>query len=407
MPTLSDHLASHGPHMTASAMRAVNRAAVTATVRRKGSVTRAALCAETGLSKGAVSSLVAELIRDGVLCEDGAEGGRRNRVLRLNDAVGVALGVEMGTLMCRGIATDIAITPLQHVVRPVTSTSVESTISLIASMARELLAGESRPCLGLTVAVPGPTDAEGHLVVFSESLGWSDVPLAGRLTDALGYPVRVINRPRAGAIGEHWYGAGRGVDNMIYVSVSDGIAAAIYIDGRLFAGAQGFGGEFGHTTMLIDGPPCVCGNRGCLETVASLPAIREAIRARMRRGETTSLTEPITYQAIIAAARDGDALALEEVRSASEFVGIGVANLIDIFNPSLVIVGGYLAEAGEVVLNAVRRTAQRRTFPLTYRSVQIQRNALSLDSACVGACAQVVNEYVARMEPALAGDTWF
>jgi len=119
------------------------------------------------------------------------------------------------------------------------------------------------------------------------------------------------------------------------------------------------------------------------------------------------LTEPITYQAIIAAARDGDALALEEVRSASEFVGIGVANLIDIFNPSLVIVGGYLAEAGEVVLNAVRRTAQRRTFPLTYRSVQIQRNALSLDSACVGACAQVVNEYVARMEPALAGDTWF
>ncbi len=387
-------------------MRAVNRAAVTATVRRTGRITRAALCEATGLSKGAISSLVAELIRDGVLYEEGAGDGRRNRALRLNDAVGVALGIELGTLECRGIVTDIAIAPLRHALQPVASTSVEASIGLIASMARQLLAGEARPCLGLAVAVPGPTDAEGRIVVFSESLGWSDVPLAERLTEELGFPVRVINRPRAGSIGEHWYGAGRGVDDMVYVSVSDGIAAGVYIDGRLFSGAQGYGGEFGHTTMLIDGPSCVCGNRGCLETVASLPAIREAIRARMRRGETTCLVEPISYQGIIAAARDGDTLALEEVRSASEFVGIGVANLINLFNPSLVIIGGYLAEAGEVVLNAIRRTAQRRAFPLTYRSVQIRRNALSLDSACVGACAQVVNEYVGRMEPALLGSIW-
>ncbi len=150
----------------------------------------------------------------------------------------------------------------------------------------------------------------------------------------------------------------------------------------------------------------LCGNRGCLETVASLPAIREAIRGRLRRGEDARLCEPITYQAIIAAARDGDALVLEEIRKASDFVGIGVANLINLFNPSMVIIGGYLAEAGEVVLNAIRKTAQRRAFPLSYGDVQIQRNALSLDSACVGACALVVNEYVAQMEPALLRSNW-
>ncbi len=391
--------------MTATSMRAVNRATLIAAVRRTTGLTRAALSEATGLSKGAVSSLVAELLKSGVLYEGGKDGSR-NRALHLNNALGVALGIEVGRSECRGIVTDIGITPLGHTLQQVSSTSVESYIGLICTMARDLLAAEQRPCLGLTVAVPGPTDPAGQVVVFSESLGWSDVPLARRLSAELGFPVSIANRPRAGAMGEHWYGAGLGVDDMVYVSVSDGIAAGVFIGGRLFLGATGYGGEFGHTTVLVDGPECVCGNRGCLETVASLPAIREAIRGRLRRGEDARLCEPITYQAIIAAARDGDALVLEEIRKASDFVGIGVANLINLFNPSMVIIGGYLAEAGEVVLNAIRKTAQRRAFPLSYGDVQIQRNALSLDSACVGACALVVNEYVAQMEPALLRSNW-
>ena len=386
-------------------MRAANRAALIAAVRGRGGMTRTAFGQATGLSKGAVSSLVAELVEDGVLYEEGGAVGRRNRALHLNDALGVALGIELGTSECRGILTDITVTPLCHALCPVSSTSVESSIGLITSIARDLLAGESRPCMGLNVAVPGPTDAASKVVVFSESLGWTDVALARRLTDALGFPVSITNRPRAGAVGEHWYGAGIGVDDMIYVSISDGIAAGVFIGGSLVAGATGYAGEFGHTTILIDGPECVCGNRGCLETLASLPAIREAIRTRVRLGEASGLREPITYQGIIAAARDGDGVARGEIRKASEYLGVGVANLINLFNPSLVIIGGHLAGAGEVVLNGIRKTAQRRAFPLAFGDVQIQRNALSLDSACIGACALVVHEYVGRMEPALLGFT--
>ncbi|NLD71086.1 MAG: ROK family transcriptional regulator [Chloroflexi bacterium] len=406
MPSTARPRRTQPIHVTTASMRAANRAALVAAVRRHGPITRSALSEWTGLSKGAVSSLVAELLRDGVLYEEDAAAGGRNRALHLNRALGVALGIELGTSECRGIATDVAMNPVRRSLQPVTSVTVEASIGLIAAMARQLLEGETRPCLGLAVALPALTDAEGQRVVFSEGLGWSDVPLAGRLSDILGVPVRVTNRPRAGAMGEHWYGAGVGVDDMVYVSVSDGIAAGAFIEGRPLIGATGYGGEFGHTTVLLDGPPCVCGNRGCLETVASLPAIRQAIRQRVRVGADTSLREPIAYRDIIAAVRDGDALALGEVRRASEYLGVGVANLINLFNPSLVIIGGYLAEAGEMVIHSIRKAAQRRAFPVSYRHVQIQRNALSLDSACVGACALVVNGYIAGLEPALCGSPW-
>jgi len=401
------HRPEHVP-VTAASMRAANRAALVAAIRRQGALTRAALSEWTGLSKGAVSSLVADLLRDGVLYENDADAiaGARNRALHLNRDLGVALGIELGTSECRGIATDVAIRPLRRALRPVASTTVEASIALIADLARDLLAGEARRCLGLTVALPALTDKEGRTVIYSEGLNWSDVPLAARLEELLGYPVRVANRPRAGAMGEHWHGAGMGVDDSVYVSVSDGIGAGVFIEGRPFSGAAGYGGEFGHTTVLLDGPPCACGSRGCLETVASLPAIREAIRAAVRQGTPTCLAEPITYRGIIDAVRDGDALALREVRRAAEYVGVGVATLINLFNPSLVIIGGYLAEAGEVVLHAVRKAAQRRAFPTSYRHVEIRRNALSLDSACIGACALAVNGHIARLEPALRVVPW-
>jgi len=166
-------------------------------------------------------------------------------------------------------------------------------------------------------------------------------------------------------------------------------------------------GNVGHTTILIDGPECVCGNRGCLETVASMPAVIRSIQARLQGGEPSTLnrlldeTAQLTHYDVIAAARDGDAVMLDEIRKASRYVGIAVANLMNLFNPSLVIIGGQLAEAGEMVVNTVRNTAQRRAFPLSFTGVQIVRNALGADSVCIGACALVVDQYIAQIEPAL------
>ena len=404
--TRSDGDLSYLPQLTS--IRGINRARLISLIRRRPGLTRTALSLASGLSKATVSTLVAELLAEGFLFEDDAEGSRqRNTNLYLNRKAGVAVGIELSAEECRGVLTDMSINTLKHVQRPLGSPRVEEAVNTLAALAHELLADIQMPCLGVAVSVPGATDPAGQSVAMAESLGWSDVPLAPRLAARLRCPVTLINRPRAGVLGEHWYGAGVGIRDLVYVSISSGIAAGILIGGRLFTGANSYCGELGHTIILPDGPECVCGNRGCLEAVASLPAIIRAVQARRQQGESSVFLDRLppggqmAHQDIIAAARDGDPIVLEEVRRASRYIGLAVANLVNVLNPHCVIIGGRLAEAGEIMLSIVRETVQRRAFPLSYAGVQIVKSALGLDSVGIGACALVVDQYIAEVEPAL------
>jgi glucokinase-like ROK family protein len=390
-----------------TSIRVINCARLISLVRRNPGVTRSQLSQMSGLSKGTVSILTAEMIGKELLSEDSERGSKqRNNGLFLGSGSEVAIGIEVSPDECRGVLTDLSMRCQRRAERQLSSSRVDITIATILLLVDDLLVGRPSRCLGVGVAVPGPTDAGGKTVVFSESMGWSDVPLAQKLQEQLTAPVTVVNRPRAGVLGEHWYGAGVGFQDVIYVSISSGIAAGILMGGQLLTGSYGFSGELGHTTMLLDGPQCVCGNRGCLEAVASLPAVVQAVRQRAESGESSEWHERLqanghlVYQDIVAAARGGDPLVLDEVRKASRYIGVAVANLIDLFNPSCVIIGGRLAEAGEIVLNTVRETAQRRAFPVSYAGVRIVRNALGLDSVAVGACALVVDRYVSELQNA-------
>lgn len=381
-----------------TSIKGINRARIISLIRRRPGSTRTELARLSGLSKGTISNHVAELLDEGMLYEDQSGGRQRNIGLRLNRDAGRAIGVELWPGECRGVLTDMAMHSLKHAERQLPSTDVEGAIDAILSISEELLSGVEEACVGLVVGVPGVTNKQAQTLVYSESLGWSDVPLAQRLAERLPYPVSLINRVRAGALGEHWYGAGLDVDDMAYVSLSSGIAAGILIGGQLFTGAFGSGGELGHTTVLVDGKECLCGNRGCLETVASMPAVIGAIQARLQSGQSSMLGEvdQLHHTDVIAAVRNGDTLATSEVKQAAKYVGIAVANLINLFNPRVVIIGGQMAEAGEIVVSAVRNTVQRRAFPLSYSGVQITRSALGVDSGCIGACALAVDQYIAQ-----------
>lgn len=379
-----------------TSIRAINRARLILLIRRQPGLTRTDLSRLSGLSKGAISNHVAELLAEGILYErDGAADRQRNSGLWLNRHAGVAVGIELSAGECRGVLTDAEVRPLKQRQRSLSSNRVEETIETLHGLIVDLLDGVPGLCLGVVIGVPGPTDEPGQTISFSESLSWSDVPLVKRLSERLPYRMRLFNRAQAAVWGEYWYGAGIGADDLIYVSISSGVAAGILIDGQLYTGSRGVSGELGHTTVLVDGAPCVCGNRGCLETVASMPAIIQAITARRR------MTEPLSVQDVINAARDGDSVVADEIKKAGRYLGIAVANLIDLFNPSRVIIGGQLAEAGEIVVNTIRETAQRRTFPMSYAGVQIVRNVLGADSVCIGACTLVIDQYVAEVESAL------
>ena len=298
-----------------TSIRTINRARIISLIRRNPGLTRSQLSLRSGLVKGTISSLTAELLAEGFLREEDPGGRVRNTRLWLNRDAGVAVGIELSPDECRGVLTDMEIRTLRHVQRPLSSTLVEETIEVLHSVTEELLHGVEKRHLGLAIAVPGPTDLGGQRVLYSESLGWYDVPLASRLQERWGFPVTVINRPKAGVLGERWYGAGAGVDNLIYVSISSGVAAGILLGGALVEGEHGHTGEIGHIAVQLDGPTCACGNHGCLEMLASIPALMVALRQRLEQGEPSVLARTlqtrgaIGYQDLIGAARDGDALA--------------------------------------------------------------------------------------------------
>jgi glucokinase-like ROK family protein len=388
--------------------RGINRARIISLIRTQPGLTRTDISKQSGLSKGTISKHVEELLNEGLLYEKSpGESRQRNTKLWLNRNAGYAVGLELSVDGCRGILTDMELKILKQVRYNLPSTRVEETIELLKDIIQELTAGLEDQCLGVAIAVPGPTDVHGGTILFSESLGWTDVPLANKLAAQISYPVTLINRPRAGLWGEYWCGIGSGCDDLIYVSISSGIAAGILINGQLFTGAFGNSGELGHTTILVDGLPCVCGNRGCLETVSSMPAILQSITQQLQQGSPSVLQEKyqqqknIQYNDVIEAARDGDGLVQDEIRNAGRYIGIAIANLIDLFNPSQVIIGGQLAEAGEIILNPIRFTAQRSAFPLSFSGVKIVRNSLGEDSVCVGACVLVVDQHIAEVEPAM------
>lgn len=392
-----------------TSVRSINRARIISLVRRNPGLMRVDLSRISGLSKATVSALVDELVSQGFLFEDSQGGTRQRRVgLYLNRDAGVAVGFEVSPGEVRGVVADMSMRILGRCSHPLPNNTVQTAVDALATMYVELLADIALPCLGVVVSLPGPTDRADQILMFSPNLGWTEVPMGQILTERLGRRVSVINVPRAMTLGEYWYGAGIGAQDMVHINIGSGIGAGVLSAGQFLSGAQGYSSEIGHTTILPDGPLCQCGNRGCLERLASMPAIVEEARRRAEQagiaGHDWQCGDPndsSCYARLIQAARDGDPIVLDAVRLAGYYLGIAVANLIDLFNPSLVLVGGMLAEAGELVINTIRETAQRRSFPLSFRGVEIRRAQLGADAACIGACALVIDHYVAEFEPAM------
>ena len=245
----------------------------------------------------------------------------------------------------------------------------------------------------ISIAAAGAIDSEKGLVTSSPNLpGWRDIPLRDMVRGKYGVNTFLINDASAAVLGEHHSGAGKGVNNLIMLTVGTGIGGGIIINDRLYSGPSGSAGEIGHMTIDVNGPKCSCGNIGCLETLSSGTAVaKEAIR-RLGQGERSSLTEivegkieDITAEKVSLAARGGDPLALEVISKAATYLGVGLVNLVNIFNPEMIIIGGGLAKMGDLLLEPARRVVRERAFPLSARLVRIVPSQLGDDAAVLGA----------------------
>jgi glucokinase len=265
--------------------------------------------------------------------------------------------------------------------------STVSEVIALAGIKRERLSG-------IAVAYAGLVDIDKGLVTEAPNLPhWNNVPLRDMLVEKFDMPAFVINDASAAALGEHRLGAGKGLSNLIFITVSTGIGGGIIINGELYNGTDGCAGEIGHTIVqLDDGPQCSCGRYGCWESLASGTAIARMAKERLRNGEKSILPDMchnaidlIKAEDVAAGARKGDALCRDVINTAGRYLGVGLGNLVNIFNPQMIIIGGGVSGMGEMILRPARRSMKDYAFKLPAKTVRIVKAGLGVDSGLVGA----------------------
>ncbi len=252
---------------------------------------------------------------------------------------------------------------------------------------------------GIGFAAPGPLDPWKGIVIDAVNLpGWRNIPLKDLMEEEFGLPVVVGRDANLAALAEQRLGAGQGVADLIYITVSTGIGGGVIADNRPLLGARGLAGEVGHQTIEAHGPRCNCGNIGCLEALAAGPAIARCARQLIRTGVGTTIADlvdgdldKITAKEVNQAAQAGDPVAIELFRQAGFYIGVGIINLLHLFNPSLIIIGGGVAKAGHLLFEPIRATVRERAmagFP--WEDVPIVPATLGDDVGLLGAVALVV-----------------
>ncbi len=369
-------------------------------------LSRTRLADLSGLNKTTVSSLVDELLQRGLIVElgqDNSAGGRPATILDVNPNAGALVGVQFGVDFIAVSLTDFSGRVLWRCHQEQDpAMGQESAIARSLQLVDDACAAASQRgarLLGLGVATPGTVNIEEGLLIFSPNLQWRNVPLRQIFRDHTGLAVFVDNDANAAAVGEHLFGVARQVHDFVLVFAGVGVGGGLFLRGGLYRGANGFAGEIGHTNFMLESyrPPCRCGNRGCWETYANQYSVIERVRARLalrRNSLIPRLMEeqgsPLTLSIVVQAAEAQDADALESLADAGSALGLGIANLISIFNPEMVVLGGPLSRAGPFLLPGIQAVVEKTVLPEVRREVRILQSAFP-DSSEIGAVALVVD----------------
>ena len=339
-------------------IREINEAIILDAVRTHGQRSRAEIANDTGLSAPTVSGITADLIDRNLLYEHStgeSAGGRRPVMLALNATAGYVIGVKVTETAVIAVLTDLAATVIHRRRRQLKSTDVDHVVKLVADVTDDLRSKvPDAPVYGLGIGTAGVVDSGHGIVRHGTYAHWRDVPLGDLLYQRTGLPTIVENDVNALAVSEHWFGVGKGVANLLVVSLGRGIGLGLILDGRLYRGARGGAGEFGHVKIADDDTPCACGASGCLEAVIADPAL-EAHFERLTG-------EPTSTEAAAKAARGGNDALRAVFTAAAEHLGRAISNLLNTLNPELVVLSGEGSHAADLMLDPLNAALQTHTF---------------------------------------------
>lgn len=363
--------------------KADNLGVVLEALRKLQPISRSALAGATGLTAATITHLVDDLSELGLLLEtpdDTARVGRRPSLLSLNTGRGQIIGLELSRSSVRAIRSNLAGEILAVAAQPFRPASpLDSNLEQLARLIGFVL-DPALPLLGIGVGVPGPVDSERGFVLEPPHFGgWQQVPLAQLLSARFQAPCWLDDDARVAALGERWYGAGQQVGTLLYISLRSGIGAGLILGDRMFRGSHELAGEIGHTTIDVDGPLCECGNRGCVETLLSVPALLE-----WARGQGLSVRDIAELHLL---AEAGDPVARRVKERAYRLLAAVLVNAVNHYDPALIVLGGSLVQGWPELTAEVARAVQGRSFGFLSKDVRIVQSLLGENATCLGAAA--------------------
>lgn len=384
-------------------MKSVNKSIILNKIRTSESISRAQIAKETSLTPPTVSSIVKELIDQGLVRESTlghSSGGRKPTLLHINTDAFYVIGVDAGPERIECILTDLTGEILHRTSGMLpNSLSNERFISILIDNIYKILQISNvnqEKIIGIGIAMHGVVDVETGTSLVAPILNLKNIPIKDRLEEEFNLTVKVENDARAMALGESWFGGHDDVDSLVAVNIGRGVGAGIVLNGKLYHGSEGIAGEFGHMTIDINGVTCECGNRGCLQTLVSGEAIAERGAVLIKNGKSERLSGKDIFQM----AEGGDQLCIHLLQETGRVVGIGLTNLIHLVNPSKIVLGGGVMNSQKYIMPTLLEAIQQRVLTDQARKTDVQVTALGSDATLLGAVSLLLVEL---FDPILIG----
>jgi glucokinase len=308
------------------------------------------------------------------------------------------IGIDLGGTKINGALADLKGKVIsQHIIPTNASEGEEKVLNRIFQVIEKVLSDANKTAediKAIGIGSPGPLDAKKGIIISTPNLPFDNFELVKPIKEKFNIPAYLDNDANVAAIGEHIFGAGKGTENMVFVTVSTGVGGGAIINGKIYRGNTCNALEIGHTTLEKDGPRCNCGNYGCVEALASGTAIGKRAKEAVGRGEETSLKnyKELTSYEVFKEAKKGDKVASGILDSCLNYLGICIANIIDSFDPEMVIIGGGVSHGGSIVFDKVNEVVKQRCFESMANSCLIVPAGLGTDSGVIGAVALAITE---------------
>jgi len=384
-------------------MHELNTKQILWVIRKFNPISRSEIVEKTNLTAATVSRIVNKLINFNLVVETGygeSNGGRKPVLLELNPDSLLAIGIDIEIDEIKGVIIDLNGKILfQSTLSIMGKTDKDYILNKVLEIIKKLLKEKKyiKWVIGIGIGMHGLVDYAKGISIFPPAFGWRDIPVAEVVKKEFDLPVIVENNVRALTLAENWFGVGKNFSNFICLKVGGGIGSGIFTEGKIYRGTSNSAGEIGHTMVDEEGPLCTCGNYGCLESMASTPAIIKRTIKALKQGADSKINKIIDNnldnldeEAIIMAAHQGDLLARQILQDIGRYLGIAIANLINILNPEAVVLSGDIIMSGDILLESLRSTVHNRALQYPVKHVKIISSKMDKEGVAIGAATLIL-----------------